>query len=238
MGQLIDERGLAVTIHEKIHAYYCGMAGAHHRYRSWEHCFQYFHRSTPQAIAMDRDHAALQLGFYLASWGMYRGSSFLLQHAYTAHLSAIDQVVAPRFSILWDQEFGARDEDLNLVPIIDSAIQGVRGSYEPFGNATDTLVTKVILGTFGCLPACDRYFIDGFKTAGFSYSRLSSKFIERILQFSRANLLELREEQARIERVGGIRYPLMKLVDMYFWQIGFELGSGAIDVATETASNS
>jgi hypothetical protein len=238
MGQLIDERGLAVTIHEKIHAYYCGMAGAHHRYRSWEHCFQYFHRSTPQAIAMDRDHAALQLGFYLASWGMYRGSSFLLQHAYTAHLSAIDQVVAPRFSILWDQEFGARDEDLNLVPIIDSAIQGVRGSYEPFGNATDTLVTKVILGTFGCLPACDRYFIDGFKTAGFSYSRLSSKFIERILQFSRANLLELREEQTRIERVGGIRYPLMKLVDMYFWQIGFELGSGAIDVATETASNS
>jgi len=227
-----------VTIHEKIHAYYCGMAGAHHRYRSWEHCFQYFHRSTPQAIAMDRDHAALQLGFYLASWGMYRGSSFLLQHAYTAHLGAIDQVVEPQFSILWDQEFGARDEDLNLVPIIDSAIQGVRGSYEPFGNATDTLVTKVILGTFGCLPACDRYFIDGFKIAGFSYSRLSSKFIERILQFSRANLLELREEQARIERVGGIRYPLMKLVDMYFWQIGFELGSGAIDVATETASNS
>jgi hypothetical protein len=237
MGQLIDERGLPVTIHEKIHAYYCGMADAHHRYRSWEHCFQYFHRSTPQAIAVNRDQAALQLGFYLASWGMYRGSSFLLQHAYTAHLSAIDQVVSP-FCALWEPEFGAREEDLNLVPIIHSAIEGVRGSYEPFGSATDTLVTKVMLGTFGCLPACDRFFIDGFKIAGFSYSYLNSKFVERVLQFCRDNLPELREEQERIERIGGIRYPLMKLVDMYFWQIGSERGGTAIASGTESPPTS
>jgi hypothetical protein len=55
------------------------MTGAHHRYRSWEHCYRYFHRSIPEAIAVDHDHAALQLGFYLASWGMCRGSGFLLQ---------------------------------------------------------------------------------------------------------------------------------------------------------------
>jgi hypothetical protein len=32
----------------------------------------------------------------LASWGMYRGSSFLLQHAHTVHLGVIDLFVAPR----------------------------------------------------------------------------------------------------------------------------------------------
>jgi hypothetical protein len=228
---------LIVTIHEKIHAYYSGMAGAHHRYRSWEHCFQYFRSSTPQAIAIDRDHAALQLGFYLASWGMYRGSSFLLQHAYTAHLSAIDQIVAPQFAALWDQEFGAH-EDFELMTIIDSVIDGIKASYAPLGSATDTLVTKVLLGTFGCLPACDRYFIGGFKAAGFRYSQLNSKFVESIHQFCRDNLLELREEQARIRRIGGIRYPLMKLVDMFFWQIGFERGSTAIADGAESASNS
>jgi hypothetical protein len=227
-----------VTIQEKIHTYYAGMADAHHRYRSWEHCFQYFHRSTPQAIGVDRDQAALQLGFYLASWGMYRGSSFLLQHAYTTHLSAIDRVLAPQFRTLWEREFGARDEDLNLVPVINSAIASVRGSYEPFGNATDTLVTKVMLGTFGCLPACDRYFIDGFKTAGFSYSRVTSKFVEQILKFARLNFLELCEEQERIEGIGGIRYPLMKLVDMYFWQIGFERSGTAIATDTDSPATS
>jgi hypothetical protein len=32
----------------------------------------------------------------------------------------------------------------------------------------------------------------------------------------------LRGEQARIEAAGGVNYPFMKLVDMYFWQVGYE----------------
>jgi hypothetical protein len=231
-----------MTIHEKIHAYYSGMTGPHHRYRSWEHCYRYFHRSSPEPIAVDRDHAALQLGFYLASWGMYRGSSFLLQHAYTVHLGVIDQLVAPQFSVLWGQEFGTGDNDLKLVPIIFEAIDAVREAYRPFTpsaesrQASDTLVTKIILGTFGCLPACDRYFIDGFKNASFRYSYLNAKFVERVLQFCRDNLRELREEQGRIEHIGGMRYPLMKLVDMYFWQIGFELETGTINAGAAPPS--
>jgi hypothetical protein len=217
-----------VTIHERIRSYHDGMAGVHHRYRSWEHCYRYFHRSTPEAVSADRDHAALQLGFYLASWGMYRGSSFLLQYAYTVHLGVIEQLVSPRFSALWQQEFGASEDDLKFVPTILEATEAVRDAFRPFTpssetrQATDTLVTKIILGTLGCLPACDRLFIDGFKSAGFKYSYLNEKFVQRILHFSRDNLGELRAEQARIERSGGLRYPLMKLVDMYFWQIGFE----------------
>ncbi len=160
---------------------------------------------------------------------MYRGSSFLLQHTYTAHRGVIDQIVAPRFSVLWEQEFGAGENDTKLVPIIFEAIAAVREAYRPFAPATearqasDTLVTKVILGIFGALPACDRYFSDGFKFKidGLRYS-LNTKCVERVLQFCRDNLRELREEQKRIERSSGKHYPLMKLLDMYFWQIGYE----------------
>jgi hypothetical protein len=101
-------------------------------------------------------------------------------------------------------------------------------AYKPFAPTTDsrqpsdTLVTKVLLGTLGCLPACDRYFIAGFKSAGFSFSSLNANSVARILQFCHGNLAALRVEQARIEKVGGIRYPLMKLVDMYFWQLGYD----------------
>jgi hypothetical protein len=217
-----------VTIHEKILAFQGTMAGEHHRYRSWEHCYGYFHRTTPKDIAVDRQQAALQLGFYLASWGMYRGSSFLLQHAYTAHLGVIDQIVAPRFSALWEREFAGGDADTELVLVILDAADAIREAYRPFApaaesrQASDTLVTKVILGTFGCLPACDRYFIDGWKSEGFKYSYLNSKFVGRVLSFCRDNLSSLREEQATIEHNGRMRHPLMKLVDMYFWQTGYE----------------
>jgi hypothetical protein len=216
-------------VHGKIQAFYAGMTGEHHRDRSWEHCYRYFHKSTPAALAADADEAALHLGFYLASWGMYRGSSFLLQYSHTVHLGVIRQLVGPQFSVLWEKEFGADESDEKLVPTVMEAIHAVREAYRPFAppaesrQASPTLITKIMLGTFGCLPACDRYFIQGFRSTGFRYSYLTREFVERVLQFCIENLRDLREEQRTIEHNGAMRYPLMKLVDMYFWQIGCEL---------------
>ena len=51
------------------------------RYRSWEYCYKAFHDARGNTNA-DVDYLSLQLAFYLASWGMYRGSSFLLQKDY------------------------------------------------------------------------------------------------------------------------------------------------------------
>ena len=214
-------------IGERIRAYHGNMIGEHHRYRSWEHCYRYFRSKTPESIAQDREHAALQLGFYLASWGMYRGSSFLLQHTYTIHLGVIDRLVSPQFSVLWDREFGSHADDAILVPKIMEVFNEVREAYRPFTppvearQASDTLVTKVLLGTLGCVPACDRYFIDGFKSSNFRYSYVNPSFVERILKFVQDNLAEFRIEQEHINCASGRYYPLMKLVDMYFWEIGF-----------------
>ena len=61
----------------------------HHRYRSWGHCYRYFARRRRIRSAQGIDHGALQLGFYLASWGMYRGSSFLLWKDYRIHRYAV-----------------------------------------------------------------------------------------------------------------------------------------------------
>lgn len=199
----------------------------HHRYRSWEHCYQYFRKVTPEGMAAERDTAALQLGFYLASWGMYRGSSFLLQRAYTVHLGLIDRLASDELRPLWKIEFGTPECGDDIVAAVESAVRAVREAYAPFGQPTDTLVTKILLGTLGCLPAVDRYFIDGFKAEGQKYSRVNNGFIKRLHQFSSNRLPELRHEQDRIERATGVRYPLMKLIDMYFWQIGYELGTGA-----------
>src|SRR5215471_2198526 len=109
----------------KIRAFYQGMLSEHHRYRSWEHCFGYFRKAKPDGVLASLDTAALQLGFYLASWGMYRGSSFLLQHAYTVHLRAVDRLVALQLLPLWEKEFGAEPADVCLVPTVLAAIQAV-----------------------------------------------------------------------------------------------------------------
>jgi hypothetical protein len=76
-----------MTSNDKIRAYFDAMKKQHHRYRSWEHCYRYFRQvggTAREVIAADPDHAALVLGFYMASWGMYPGASFLLRFDYTA----------------------------------------------------------------------------------------------------------------------------------------------------------
>lgn len=217
-----------MEISATVGAYYKNASYEHHRYRSWEHCYGYFRRVRAREITLDRDRAAIELGFYLASWGMYRGSGFLLQFAYTVHRPVIDLIFEPRFDELWNTDFGLNLADGQLIPIVRDLIKGISTAYLPFASAndseppTDTLITKVILGTLGTLPACDRYFIDGFKTEGNQYSRVNDKFIGRLLDFCLRRGDELHQERAKIMAKSGISYPIMKLVDMHFWQIGYE----------------
>lgn len=203
----------------------------HDRYRSWEHCYTFFQNSKLRSLPVDREQAALQLGFFLASWGMYRGSSFLLNYTYTIHLSVIDTLFSAQFDRLWDPDFGSRTSDRGLTALILKAVLAIREAYRPFApsaesrQASDTLVTKIMLATLGCLPACDRFFINGFTKSGYKYSYVNENFVTRILEICRNNLAALEEERARIETARPIRYPFMKLIDMYFWQIGFDADS-------------
>jgi hypothetical protein len=176
---------------------------------------------------LDRlDLAALNLGFYLASWGMYRGSSFLLQHDYTVHKPVVTAVLSERLAPLWERDLGSDAKDVELSSLIFEAVGIVKAAYKPFGEATDTLATKVLLGTVGCLPACDRYFVDGFKLSGQQYSYLNRLFVVRMLGFCTNHIDELRDQQRSIYSVSGMHYPIMKLADMFFWQIGYEAGGG------------
>jgi len=224
-----------VSIHREIQAYLTDSQSEHHRYRSWEHCYRYFRQLGQTRLHEDRDLASLQLGFYLASWGMYRGSSFLLQHTYTIHRGVIDVVADPLFRRLWERDFGANESDESLVPTVLDLVDRIRNAYYPFasnvgkGRPTDTLVTKVILGSVGCLPACDEFFVKGFRAHGQKYSELNGLFVARVLRFSQEHLEELQNVQTEIEERLGLRYPLMKIIDMYFWQLGFELSPGQSD---------
>lgn len=71
----------------------------HSRYKSWEHCKIVFNKTfediktnkySAETIPFEVvDNLCLNLGFYLASWGMMRGSTDLLQKDYKIHTKAI-----------------------------------------------------------------------------------------------------------------------------------------------------
>jgi hypothetical protein len=211
------------NLRQKVDAFHNRtVSDPHHRYRSWEYCYTYFRHRGRARILRDKNVAALHLGFYLASWGMYRGSTFLLWRTYTVHEPVIERLASTEFRELWVTEVGSRGSDTRFVELILAAVHAVKDAYAPFGEATDTLASKVLLVTLACLPACDRFMIDGWKASGRQYSRLNRRFVERVLEFCRACSSDLQAVQTTLRSKRGVNYPIMKLVDMYFWQMGYE----------------
>ena len=83
------------------------------------------------------------------------------------------------------------------------------------------LITKILMGTLGCVPAYDRFFVDGIKKHKVTTQEYSRKSVRKLAEFYEAHNDRL-EEARRGMRTEDLVYPQMKLLDMGFWQIGFE----------------
>ena len=74
-------------------------ADEHDRYSSWEHCDSHFITARKEND-VNLDYLSLQLAFYLASWGMYRGSSFLLPRHYRVHIPVVRESLSNKYNSL------------------------------------------------------------------------------------------------------------------------------------------
>jgi hypothetical protein len=130
------------------------------RYSTYDYCFRHFQQFNPgrgPASVRFNDVAhmetsCLHLGFYLASWGMYRGSSGLLQHSMTSLIPVVLQIVQAGPAI-WETDVDVYDED--VVGRLLEFAEALRRALPKDVSATDTLVTKIMLGTFGNVTAFD-----------------------------------------------------------------------------------
>ena len=73
---------------------------SHGRYLSWCHCYNAFKDNRNNMDEKTVDYLALHLAFYLASWGMYRGSSFLLQKDYKVHIPIVEIILEEKYAPL------------------------------------------------------------------------------------------------------------------------------------------
>ena len=199
------------------------------RSRSWEHCYRVF-RDARTDPSPDYDYLSLYLAFYLASWGMYRGSSFLLQKDYKVHAPIVEEILKPEYDCLFGLACAdLRDDDVwdqytNLYKYIDGYFDPIRN--EVAGRKVTTpvspvLITKILMGTLGCVPAYDRFFIDGIKKHKVTTQEYSLKSLLRLAKFYEEHNDRLEEARRGFE-VDGLIYPQMKLLDMGFWQVGFD----------------
>lgn len=192
-----------------------------HRYKSWEHCYNAFGNKKE----MSDDVLALHLGFYLASWGMYRGSSGLLWKDYKVHTGAIE-IIKDHYNLR--SKYVIDLPEVKGVLLLADELKQFYCQLEYFNGRnekkvvtpTNTLISKIILGTLGCLPAFDRYFNLGLFQK--EYALLNMKSIEEIWRITQERKPEIELIQNSIYTDYNFWYPPMKIIDMYYWQKGFD----------------
>jgi len=204
------------------------------RSRSWEHCYRVF-RDARTDPSPDYDHLSLHLAFYLASWGMYRGSCFIFQKDYKVHTPIVEEILKPEYDCL----FGVACTDLRESKVqdrLENLNKYIAKHFEPIRNevagrevptpVSPVLITKILMGTLGCVPAYDRFFQDGVATYKVTTREYSLDSVLRLVDFYEEHNDRL-EDARRGMQCEDLTYPQMKLLDMGFWQVGFEKDAGS-----------
>ena len=199
------------------------------RSRSWEHCYRVF-RDARTDPSPDYDYLSLHLAFYLASWGMYRGSCFIFHKDYKVHTTIVEEILKPEYDCLLglactdvrNNDIWAQLKKLSdyISDYFDPIRKEVRGRAVAF-SVSPVLITKMLMGTLGCVPAYDRFFQDGVATYKVTTQEYSRNSLLKLVDFYEAHNDRL-EEARRGMRTDDLIYPQMKLLDMGFWQIGLE----------------
>ncbi len=156
------------------------------RFASFDLCYGYFQTHRGKLTGVNMERSCLHLWSYLASWGMLRGSSKLLSDC---SMKVMEDVVN-YLSTLKNPDDWELNLGLDENGIIDNDKSGrIIELYKEIRNtinekidikATPTLVTKIMLGTLGCVPALDRYFR---KVVKIGLSQLNQDVLSKIQDF-------------------------------------------------------
>jgi len=200
---------------------YLGDRKPNARYASFDYCFNYFQSYREGgdiagiAASPNMQLSCLQLGFYLASWGMLRGSTDLLRRS-IRHFVPLVEAIATAPSAIWEIDADSYSDHAWLI-LRDFARQ-IRTALPD--ATSDILVTKIMLGVFGNVPAFDTNFKkgSGLSTYGPDALRPVERFYREhsdLIERHRVPTLDF-ETGAETHRT----YTRAKVIDMIFFVEG------------------
>ncbi|MCB0737566.1 MAG: hypothetical protein KDC92_08640 [Bacteroidetes bacterium] len=195
-------------------------ANPYHRARSWDFCFKAFESN---AISSE---LRLQLVSYLASYGMYRGSSGLLFTNDKSLEGVIELICSKEFyhlrckssseikSSAINDIFKLKEKLAKHLKSIKYLKNGKQKAISP----TDTLLSKVLLGTLGCTPAYDRFLKKGLKKLAIKQT-FNKGSLKEIIDFATCNSKSIKNCQDLLQQTFGIYVPVMRVVDIYLVEL-------------------
>lgn len=218
------------------------------RYRSYDHVHCAYLKNRHDNSPATLDYVALHLFAFLGSWGMLCRGAFLLQKDYRVLIPVVKILNQQKYDGLCDVDL--TDKKLNtwyietVMKLIcelktyfmsqtyykiakDTNDEGANNPGKLVKNVHDTVIGKILLATLGCIPAYDRYVVAGMKKEGLC-STLGKKSLFNLVDYSLAHDRILKQIMASVNAdvqresgCSGLVYPVAKILDMIFWELGY-----------------
>lgn len=201
------------------------------RESSFDYCFNYFRTFHEQGnlpallTPAHKQEACLHLAAYLASWGMYRGKSMLLQRS-ARQYEPLLKVIVNADSRVWTLDMNNyTGENFDLLAQLEKQVcEALKGKDER--TPTITLTTKVMLGVFGNILAIDTFVYNGLNAVqGIRADTLDEKTRQALVNFYEAHKAVFDTYTVRTVDFDSGQpthrvYPKAKLVDMALFMHG------------------
>lgn len=196
------------------------------RYASFDYCFNYFQSfresSTVADIAAPENMmlSCLHLGFYLASWGMFRARSELPRRSLRQFVPVVE-LIASMPAEIWEADAHCYSGTvcyrlLATAREIEEALDYPDGKWP-----TRTLATKIMLGVFGNVPAFDSRVVKGLIRTGRT-GRFGVHALQEIGRFYQGHREEIeRNREPTLDFATGKPtqrlYTRAKVIDQVFY---------------------
>lgn len=184
---------------------------------SYDFCQLYFRNNEATFLINNMERSCYVLWGYLSSFGMLRGSSELLNRNPSV-LSSVVTFVAD--NSLYDIDLDNYTEVESRHRVIE-AYHGIEESLERI-NPSPTLISKILLGVYSCVPAFDTFFSNYLRHnmgVRFTVNRLND-----VLLYLYDEFYNIEVPQLYLRQFDGsdseILIKKVRFVDRLGWQIG------------------
>lgn len=146
------------------------------------------------------------------------------------HTPIVEEILKPEYDCL----FGLACTDVRNSDVweqLTKLYDDISRYFHPIRNevagravasqVSPVLITKILLGTLGCVPAYDTFFQKGARHLGLKEKSYNEDSLLELVDFYESHNDRL-EEARRGMRTEDLVYPQMKLLDMGFWQVGYD----------------
>lgn len=206
--------GVSTTIRKHIDTYmrrYLQLP--YNRDCSYDFCHDVFiknRRSTN--IPETADYLALNLYTFLASWGMVTRGNLLMNSNYKLLIDAVKVVCDVKYDWLVDVDIFA--PGFNKTIFVECVIELKENLKAILGKgANNTLLSKILLVTLGCVPAYDTYVIKSLNDFG-CVASFGKAGLKDILDFADVYKAEIINAMEIYRGKTIVPYSPMKYIDM------------------------